>query len=108
MQDGLCTLEDHRGLPIAAQVQHLKMTGLIDDVLIGNAYASEAELKAAAEVFFSPYPLLHVKTVADLSAVEEKVLFAQPQTYRGDFQITSFVLLRPGSSTKTKPFLLIT
>ncbi|MCE2138532.1 DUF871 family protein, partial [Streptococcus thermophilus] len=37
MQDGLCTLEDHRGLPIAAQVQHLKMTGLIDDVLIGNA-----------------------------------------------------------------------
>ncbi|MCP6717244.1 DUF871 family protein [Klebsiella pneumoniae] len=61
------------------------MTGLIDDVLIGNAYASEAVLKAAAEVFFSPYPLLHVETVADLSAVEEKVLFAQPQTYRGDF-----------------------
>ncbi|MFB9770427.1 DUF871 domain-containing protein [Lactiplantibacillus modestisalitolerans] len=85
MQDGLCTLENHRGLPIAAQVQYLKMTGLIDDVLIGNAYASEAELSAAAEVFFSPYPLLHVQTVNDLTPVEHKVLFGQPQTYRGDF-----------------------
>ncbi|VDG25390.1 DUF871 domain-containing protein [Lactiplantibacillus mudanjiangensis] len=85
MQDGLCTLEQHRGLPLAAQVQHLKMTGLIDDVLIGNAYASEAELKAVSDVFFSPYPLLHVETVAGLTDAEHAVLFDQPQTYRGDF-----------------------
>ncbi|MFD1421351.1 DUF871 domain-containing protein [Lactiplantibacillus songbeiensis] len=85
MQDGLCTLEQHRGLPLAAQVQHLKMTGLIDDVLIANAYASEAELKAASDVFFSPYPALHVETVSDITAAEKAVLFDQPQTYRGDF-----------------------
>lgn len=90
MQDGLCTLEQHRGLAVAAQAQHLKMTGLIDDVLIGNAYASEAELKAVSDVFFSPYPLLHVETISDLSPVESKVLFAQPQTYRGDF--SNFVI----------------
>lgn len=84
MQDGLCTLEDHRGLPIATQVQHLKLTGLIDDVLIGNAYASEAELKAASDVFFSPLPLLHVETPADLSKAEKAALFDQSQTYRGD------------------------
>ncbi|AVK63619.1 DUF871 domain-containing protein [Lactobacillus sp. CBA3606] len=84
MQDGLCTLEQHRGLPIATQVQHLKMTGLIDDVLIGNAYASEAELKATADIFFSPYPLLHLTTPNDLSTAEKAVLFNQAQTYRGD------------------------
>ncbi|CAM3235499.1 DUF871 domain-containing protein [Lactiplantibacillus plajomi] len=85
IQDGLCTLEQHRGMAVAAQAQHLKMTGLIDDVLIGNAYASEAELKAVSDVFFSPYPILHVQTVSDLAPAETKALFAQPQTYRGDF-----------------------
>ncbi|ETY73434.1 PTS-associated protein [Lactiplantibacillus fabifermentans T30PCM01] len=85
MQDGLCTLEQHRGLDLAAQVQHLKMTGLIDDVLIGNAYASEAELKAAAEVFFSPLPLLHMHVAEGISKAEHAALFDQPQTYRGDF-----------------------
>lgn len=48
--EGLCTLEMHRGLPVAAQVRHLLATGMVDDVIIANAYASEEELKACAAV----------------------------------------------------------
>ncbi|ELB82872.1 hypothetical protein OMA_04151 [Enterococcus faecium EnGen0045] len=57
-QDGLCTLEDHRDLEIATQVKHLILTGLIDDISIGNAYASEEELKEMAEAFNADYPTL--------------------------------------------------
>ncbi len=39
----------HRDLEIATQVKHLVLTGLIDDISVGNAYASEAELAAMAE-----------------------------------------------------------
>ncbi len=45
INDGLCTLEQHRNLPIEVQAKHLWATGLIDDVIIGNAYASEEELE---------------------------------------------------------------
>lgn len=83
--DGLSTLEDHRNLGITTQVQHLRLSGLIDDVLIGDAYASEAELKAASEAFFAPEPILHVDVQPNLTENERKVLFDQNQTYRGDF-----------------------
>lgn len=42
--DGLPTCEADRMRPIDLQLRHLLATGLIDDVLIGNAYASESEL----------------------------------------------------------------
>lgn len=47
---GLPTLEIHRNLPIDLQTRYLFATRLIDDVLVGNAYASEEELKAMSEV----------------------------------------------------------
>lgn len=43
--DGLCTLENHRDLLIEIQAKHLIATGLIDDIIIANAYASEDELR---------------------------------------------------------------
>jgi hypothetical protein len=39
VMEGLPTLEDHRDLPIEVQAKHLLMTGLIDDIIISNAYA---------------------------------------------------------------------
>lgn len=48
--NGLCTLEADRGLPIDLQMRHLLATEVIDDILIGNAYASEEELKAMSRV----------------------------------------------------------
>lgn len=40
----------HRNLDIATATKHLFATGLIDDVIVGNAYASEDELKRMSEV----------------------------------------------------------
>lgn len=83
-QDGLCTLEDHRDLEIATQVKHYVLTDLIDDIIIGNAYASEAELKAMAEAFNAPYPSVKVDLDATISEVERKVILDELHSYRGD------------------------
>lgn len=83
-QDGLCSLEDHRDLEIATQVKHLLLTGLIDDILIGNAYASEAELKAMAEAFNAEFPSLKVDVAEDITNDERIVLFDNLHSYRGD------------------------
>ncbi|MGY3745995.1 DUF871 domain-containing protein [Vagococcus salmoninarum] len=83
-QDGLCSLEDHRELEIGTQVKHLVLTGMIDDILVGNAYASEAELKAMSEAFNAEYPTVKVDVAADITADEEKVLFESLHSYRGD------------------------
>ena len=48
--EGLPTVELDRGLPIDVQVRHLLACEMIDDILIGNAIADEAELKAMSEV----------------------------------------------------------
>ncbi|WP_125703239.1 DUF871 domain-containing protein [Lacticaseibacillus daqingensis] len=95
-QDGLCTLESHRSLPLATQVKHYQLMDNINDVIIGNAYASEAELKAAHEAFVAPYPALRVVPAADSTALEQELLFDNPHSYRGD---RSEYLLR---STQTR------
>ncbi|EFF32538.1 DUF871 domain-containing protein [Enterococcus faecium] len=83
-QDGLCTLEDHRDLEIATQVKHLIFTGLIDDISIGNAYASEEELKEMAEAFNADYPTLKVDTEEGITENERICLFDNLHSYRGD------------------------
>ncbi|WP_269923676.1 DUF871 domain-containing protein [Enterococcus innesii] len=83
-QDGLCSLEDHRVLPLATQVKHLVLTGLIDDISIGNAYASEAELAAMAEAFHADYPTLRVDVVDGITEDERICLFDNLHSYRGD------------------------
>lgn len=50
VSEGLCTLEEHRVLPIDVQAKHFIATGLIDDIIIANAFASEDELKALSEL----------------------------------------------------------
>lgn len=84
IQEGLCTLEDHRDLPIETQVKHYKLLDNIDDIIIGNAYASENELRKMSEAFFASYPTIKVKTISDITKDEKKVLFAQMHRYRGD------------------------
>lgn len=83
-QDGLCSLEDHRDLEIATQVKHLMLTGLIDDISVGNAYASEEELRAMSEAFFASYPTLKVDVVEDITEDERICLFDNLHSYRGD------------------------
>lgn len=42
--EGLPTLEMHRDWPIEIQLQHYLMMGTVDDIIIGNCFASEEEL----------------------------------------------------------------
>ena len=48
--NGLCTLEMHREMPIVLQAKHLIATGLIDDIIIANSFASEEELRQLSEL----------------------------------------------------------
>jgi hypothetical protein len=102
--DGLCSLEMHRDLPIATQVKHLKWMGGIDDIIIGNCYASQEELEAMAKAFFSPMPVLLAETASDITADERVCLFEFDHMYRGD---KSDYLLRSTMTRivfKDKPF----
>ncbi len=83
INDGLCTLEDHRSLPVEVQAKHLFATGLIDDVIIGNAYASEEELERLSKV--NRYQVeLAVELVDDISDVEKTIMFEEQHYRRGD------------------------
>ena len=83
VSDGLPTLEMDRKLPIDVQAKRLWATGLIDDVIIGNAYASEAELAALAQV--DRYLLtLEVDFVADINPIEETIVKKPLHFWRGD------------------------
>ena len=52
-------------------MKHLILTGLIDDISIGNAYASEEELKEMAEAFNADYPTLKVDTEEGITETNE-------------------------------------
>lgn len=80
VNDGLPTLEMHRELPIDLQARHMFATGLIDCVIIGNAYASDEELEQVAAV--NRYKLsLNITFEKDTSDLE-KLIVADPAHFR--------------------------
>lgn len=83
VQDGLCTLESHRNLSIHTQVTHYRLMNMIDDLLIGNAYASEEELKQMSEAYLAVHPIFEIELIDDVAEIEEKILLEEHQ-YRGD------------------------
>lgn len=83
VNDGLPTLEMHRHLPIDLQTRHLFATGLIDTVIIGNAYASDDELEKIANV--DRYKLsLGIELETNISGVERKIVADSKHFRRGD------------------------
>lgn len=88
--EGLVTCEMHRGLTTELQARHLLATGKIDDVLIGNAYASEEELRALSQIDTTKITL-RMDRVKEILPEEEKVLFSYPHFDRVD---TSDILIR--------------
>ncbi|WP_367378080.1 DUF871 domain-containing protein [Enterococcus gilvus] len=83
INDGLPTLEMHRHLPVEVATKHLFATKLIDDVIIGNAYASEEELKAMGDV--DRYQTeFSVEFVAGINDVEKKIVLNEQHYRRGD------------------------
>lgn len=83
INDGLPSLEMHRHLPVEVAAKHLFATGLIDDVIIGNAYASEEELKALSEVnrYQTEFSVVFVEGVNE---VEKRIALNEQHFRRGD------------------------
>ncbi len=83
INDGLPTLELHRHLPVEVAAKHLFATQLIDDVIIGNAYASEAELAALSKVnrYQTEFSVAFVK---DVNPVEKEIVLNEQHYRRGD------------------------
>lgn len=84
VQTGLCTLEQHRYLNIHTQVTHYRLMDNIHDLLIGNAFATEEELKAMSEAFLSPHSSFEVELNEGATELEKKILFDEVHVYRGD------------------------
>lgn len=83
VNEGLCTLEMHRDLPIDVQARHLFATRLVDDVIIANAYASEQELAMLSSM--DPGLLSFRLDMEDaLQPIEEKILYEHAHFVRGD------------------------
>ena len=55
VHDGLPTVEDHRWIPAELQVRHWIAVGDVDEIIFGNAFASEEEFKAIDRVMNQAY-----------------------------------------------------
>ncbi|PLR98520.1 DUF871 domain-containing protein [Bacillus sp. T33-2] len=84
VQKGLCTLEHHRNRSIHTQVTHFRLMGTIDDLLIGNAYATEDELRTMSQAYLNSHPAFEIELFSDISEVEKKIVLDEIHQYRGD------------------------
>lgn len=83
VNEGLCTLEMHRDLPMDVQARHLFASGMVDDVIIANCYASEAEFKTLSGL--RPGILtFKIDYEKELQESERKVIFEHEHFIRGD------------------------
>ena len=83
VNDGLPTLEEDRYLPTEVQAKKMFATGLIDDVIIGNAYASDSELEKLSSV--DPYQVeFTVELVPNKNEIEREIAFRNQHVRRGD------------------------
>ncbi|MGO2100021.1 DUF871 domain-containing protein [Vagococcus salmoninarum] len=99
VEEGLCTLEMHREWPITTQAKHLWATDLVDDVIIANSFASEAELKALSEI--NPDKLTLDCVINDETpALERKIVLDEFHFNRGD--VSDYVIRSTQSRVKYK------
>lgn len=83
VNDGLCTLEMHRDLSMDLQVRHLYATGLVDDILIANCYATEQEMKTISRIH--PGKLtIKVKFNESIQPIEKEIALEFAHFVRGD------------------------
>lgn len=83
INDGLPTLEMHRHLPVETAAKHLFATNLIDDVIIGNAYASEDELQILGRI--NRYQtVFNVEFLPQTNEIERQIVLNEQHVRRGD------------------------
>lgn len=98
VQKGLCTLERHRDLSIRTQVTHFRLMDTIDDLLIGNAYATKNELQRMSNAYLSTHLIFEVDLIDEITNIEEKIILGEEHQFRGD---RSAYMIR-SSSTRVK------
>ncbi len=81
--EGLPTLEIHRDLPIDLQLRHLSALGFCTDFMIGNAFASEEELKIMAETDLSKLAM-KVDAEEGISEIEREIITCDIHAGRDD------------------------
>lgn len=81
--EGLPTLEIHRDLPIDLQLRHLNALGFCNDFMIGNAFASEEEIRAMAETDLSKLSL-KVDVAPEASRIEQEIITCGLHASRDD------------------------
>lgn len=83
VNEGLCTLEMHRDLPIDVQARHLFATRMIDDVIVANCYASEDEFKTLSKLRpgILTFKIAYEK---ELQESESKIIYEHEHFIRGD------------------------
>lgn len=99
VNEGLCTLEMHRCLPIETQAKHLFVTDLIDDVIIANAYASEEELRKLSSLDRNMLKFT-VELVSNIPELERKIVLEEFHFNRGD--VSEYVARSTQSRVKYK------
>ncbi|WP_125153987.1 DUF871 domain-containing protein [Clostridium rectalis] len=99
VNEGLCTLEIHRDLPIDVQAKHLFATGLIDDVIIANQFASEEELKTLSKINKNMLEF-KVELNEDIPELERKIVLEEPHFNRGD--VSDYLVRSTQSRVKYK------
>lgn len=97
--NGLPTLEEHRHLPMTVQAKDLWHTDLIDDLIIGNMFASKAELEALGSLNRSMLELT-VVTSPQTKHLEKKIIFDELHFNRGD--VSEYVIRSTQSRVKYK------
>lgn len=97
--EGLCTLEEHRHLPIDVQAKDLYNTELIDDVIIANCFASEEELRTLSQVNRNRLEFSAVLHPA-ITEVERRIVLEEPHFNRGD--VSDYMVRSTQSRVKYK------
>lgn len=80
---GLCTLEESRTLSLQDQLRHMMMEKHINRCMIGNAYASEAELSACAQAAKQGCTVL-IAQEPELSTLEKRIVYGMQHQGRYD------------------------
>jgi hypothetical protein len=84
LQEGLCTLEEHRHLPIGLQAMDLFQSGLVDDIIVGTMFASEDELLQVKEAAKESLKKIDITLMDEVTEFEKQLLFGYTHNYRGD------------------------
>lgn len=83
VSEGLCTLEEHRSLPVSVQAKDLFNTGLIDDVILANAFASESELISLGGLD-KDLLTLNIELTEGIPDIEKSIILDELHFNRGD------------------------